>query len=100
PSYTTGPTSENLVNRLAILDTAFKLEKFAADPENLKLMAREESERTGKEVTPEEIQKSLNAGNVFLTQSNRGWSLEQMVRVMMMLQRIILDMRWVFLVAE
>ena len=76
-SYTRVPTFERLVNRFATLDTAFKLDKFVSDPENLKLVAREESEKTGKVVTPEEILRTLNAGNVFLTQSNRGWSLEQ-----------------------
>jgi hypothetical protein len=99
-SYTRVPTFENLVNRFAMLDMALKVKKFESDEENLKLIAREESEKTGREVNVEDIRKTLNAGNVFLTQSNRGWSLEQMVRVMMTLQRIIFEMRWVFLVAE
>jgi uncharacterized protein DUF4238 len=99
-SYTRVPTFERLVDRFATLDTAFKLDKFVSDPENLKLVAREESEKTGKVVTPEEILRTLNAGNVFVTQTNRGWSLEQMMRVMMMLQRVIYEMRWQFLLAE
>ena len=98
-SYTRVPTFESLVNRFALLDMAFKVEKFASDPEKMKLLAREESDHTGKEVTPEEMRSRLNGGNAFLTQTNRGWSLEQMVRVMMLLQSIIFDMRWVFLLA-
>lgn len=85
-SYTRVPRFEGLVNRMATLDAAFHLQDFTSDPENLKLLAREESERTGKEVTPEQLLNTLNAGSVYLTQTNRGWSLEQMVRIMMMLQ--------------
>lgn len=75
-SYTRVPTFERTVNRLATFDSAFRLEKFVSDPDNLKLIAREEFERTGKEIKPEELKTTLNAGSVFLTQSNRGWSLE------------------------
>jgi Protein of unknown function (DUF4238) len=99
-SYTRVPIFERLVDRFAALHEAFKLEQFVSDPENLKLFAREESEKTGKAVTPDEVLRKLNAGNVFLTQSNRGWSLEQMIRVMLTLQRVINDMRWQFLLAE
>jgi hypothetical protein len=99
-SYTRVPRFESLVNRIAMLDTAFRMEKFTSEPENLKLLARERSEETRKEVTPEELLTELNAGNVYLTQNNRGWSLGQMARIMMLLQRVIYEMRWVFLVAE
>lgn len=99
-SYTRVPRFEGVVNRLAMLDTAFRMEKFTSDPENVKLLAREETQKTGKEVTPEELLKTLNAGSVYLTQTNRGWSLEQMIRITMLLQRIIFDMRWVFLIAD
>jgi hypothetical protein len=99
-AYTRVPRFEGVVNRFAMLDMAFKMEKFTSDPENLKLLAREETQKTGKEVTPEELLKTLNAGNVYLTQTNRGWSLEQTIRVMMLLQRIIFDMRWTLLIAD
>ena len=42
-SYTRVPTFERLVDRFATLDSAFKLDKFVSDPENVKLIAREES---------------------------------------------------------
>jgi hypothetical protein len=99
-SYTRVPRFEGLVNRIAMLDMAFRMEQFTSDPENVKLLAREETEKTGKEVTPEELLKTLNAGSVYLKQTNRGWSLEQMIRIMMLLQRIIFGMRWTFLVVN
>jgi len=99
-SYTRVPMFERVVNRATLLHTAFQLEKFTSDPENLKLLAREESERVGKEVSPDEMLKTLNAGSVYLTQTNRGWSLEQSARIMMLLQKVIFEMRWIFLVAE
>ena len=99
-AYTRVPRFEGIVNRFAMLDMAFKMQEFTSDPENLKILAREETEKTGKEVTPEELLKTLNAGNVYLTQTNRGWSLEQMIRVMMLLQRIIFEMRWTFLITD
>lgn len=99
-SYTRVPIFESLVNRFALLDIALKVEKFASDPKNLEMLAREESQRTGNQVTPEEMRSRLNGGSCFMTQTNRGWSLEQMVRVMMLLQNIIFDMRWVFLLAS
>jgi Protein of unknown function (DUF4238) len=99
-SYTRVPRFEGVVNRLAMLDTAFKMQEFTSVPENVKLLAREETEKTGKEVTPEELLNTLNAGSVYLTQTNRGWSLEQMIRIMMLLQRVIFDMRWSFLIAD
>lgn len=99
-SYTRVPRFESVVNRLAMLDTASRMQEFTSDPENVKLLAREETEKTGKEVTPKELLKTLNAGSVYLTQTNRGWSLEQMIRVMIVLQRIIFDMRWTFLIAN
>jgi len=99
-SYTRVPTFERNINRVTALHTAPKMEEWASVPENLALIARDQSESSGKQVTPEEIRKTLNAGNVIVNQANRGWSLEQMVRIMLALQKIIYEMRWVFLVAE
>ena len=99
-SYTRVPTFEGNINRAATLDSALRMERFVAVPENLERIARERSEAKGELVTPDEIKKTLNAGSVFLTQTNRGWSLKQIIDVMMLLQRVIFDMRWVFLVAE
>jgi hypothetical protein len=65
-AYTRVPRFEGVVNRFAMLDMAFKMQEFTSDPENLNLLAREETEKTGKEVTPEELLKMLNAGNVYL----------------------------------
>ncbi|SRR6266576_1357714 len=99
-SYTRVPTFERNINRVTSLHAALRMEEFLAVPENLALAARRYSESTGKQVTPEELKKTLNAGNVVLNQTSRGWSLKQIIDVMMLLQRVIYDMRWVFLVAE
>jgi len=99
-SYTRVPTFERHINRVTALQSALKMEEWASVPENLELIAREQSESSGKQVTPEEIKKALNAGSVFLKQTNRGWSLQQMVRIMLVLQRIVYEMRWIFLVAK
>ena len=76
---------KKFLRRFTLLHEAFEVEKFASDPEKLKLLAREESESTGKEVTPEEMRSRLTGGSTFLVQTNRGWSLGQMARVMMLL---------------
>jgi hypothetical protein len=99
-SYTRVPTFERNINRVTSLHAALRMEEFLAVPENLALAARRYSKSTGKQVTPEELKKNLNAGNVILNQTSRGWSLKQIIDVMMLLQRVIYDMRWVFLVAE
>ncbi len=51
-SNTRVPVFEHLVNRSTLLRTAFELERFASDPESMKELARQESESTGKEITP------------------------------------------------
>ncbi|GAC1427848.1 MAG: hypothetical protein NVS1B11_17930 [Terriglobales bacterium] len=98
-SYTRVPTFEKLINRFTLLYKAFEVKKFASDAEKMAEFAREESERTGKEVTPEEVRRRLTGGSAFLTQTNRGWSLQQMVKVMMLIQNIVFDMCWVFLIS-
>jgi len=64
-----------------------EVEKFASNIKNLeKIALLEESEHTGGEITPEEIRGRLNGGNVVLKPTNRGWSLTQMIQVMMLIQ--------------
>ena len=99
-SYTRVPTFESHVNRAASLNAALQLEKFLSVPANLELAAREHSKSSGKLVTPQELRETLNAGSVYLQQNNRAWSLQQMIQVMMLLQRVVYEMRWVFLVAD
>jgi hypothetical protein len=77
-----------------------EVEKFASNIKNLeKIALLEESEHTGGEITPEEIRGRLNGGNVVLKPTNRGWSLTQMIQVMMLIQEIVFDMCWAFLLA-
>jgi hypothetical protein len=82
-----------------LLQKAHEVERFASDPEKLALLAREESESTGAEVTPEEMRTRLTAGSTFLTQTNRGWTLAQMARSMLPLQHIVFEMDWMILLA-
>jgi hypothetical protein len=71
-SYTRVPTFERHINRATSLYTALKMEEFLSVPENLELLAREHTRSTGKQVSPEELKKTLNAGSVVLNQSDRG----------------------------
>jgi hypothetical protein len=98
-SYTRVPTFERIIDRFTAIHEALEVERFAANIENLKFMAKEESELTGQKVTPEEIRGRFTGGNVIVTQSSREWSLSQMIRVTMMIQQIVVNMRWIFLVA-
>jgi hypothetical protein len=98
-SYTRVPTFERTINRVTAIHEALEVEKFAANVENLKLMAKEERELTGQEVTADEIRGRFTGGNVVVTQKSREWSLSQMVRVTIMIQQILFNMRWIFLVA-
>ncbi len=98
-SYTRVPTFEGVINKFTLLYQASEIKKFASDAEKMAALAREESERTGIEVSPEEVRGRLTGGTVYLTQTNRGWSLQQMVKVMMLVQTILFDMSWTFLIS-
>ena len=99
-SYTRVPTFERTINRVTAIHQAMEVERFAANIENLNLMAKEESELTGQKVAPDDIRRRFTGGNAVVTQTSREWSLSQMIQVTIMnCQQIVFNMRWIFLVA-
>lgn len=98
-AHTRVPTFERSINRRTALVSAKQLEFVANDKRALERVVTKIREETGENVDPEEYRKKLVGGTVELTQANRGWSVLQMFKMMVLLQETIFSMNWTFLVA-
>jgi len=75
------------------------MELLANDKKALDSVVKEMSDRTGESIDPEDFRKKLTGGSVVVTQGNRGWTVQQMFENLLMLQQVIFDMKWAFLLA-
>ena len=98
-SHVRVPTFQRSVDRVANLAQAWQLEMVVRDDRALQWVAQKFSEETGEQVDPEELKRRLTGGSVFLEQTNRGWSLQQMFKAMLTLQLVIFRMTWTFVLA-
>jgi hypothetical protein len=98
-AHTRVPTFERFLDFTANLIYAKTMELLASDKRALESVVGEMSERTGESIDVEDFRKKLTGGSVELHQKNRGWTVQEMFKNLMMLQQVIFDMKWSFLLA-
>ncbi len=96
-SHTRVPTFERVVNKLAALHEARKLEFIANNRSALESVVAQMQKETGEEQNVDDFRKKLTGGSAYVEQSDRGWSLKQMFESMLVLQKVIFRMHWCFL---
>jgi hypothetical protein len=98
-AHTRVPTFEKVVNRIATLKEAYKLEHVAHDRKALEAVVARIQAETGEELDVDDYFKKLTGGSAYVEQTDRGWSLKQMFTSMLALQKVIFGMHWCFLTA-
>jgi hypothetical protein len=98
-SYTRVPSFERVVNRIAAFVEAKRVEFIANDRRTLKTIVAKIEAKTGEKTDVDDFYKKLTGGSAYVTQTDRGWSIKQMLETMMSLQKLIFQMRWCFLKA-
>jgi uncharacterized protein DUF4238 len=98
-AHTRVPTFERFLDFTAKLIAAKKLELLAQHKQALESVVAEMSARTGESIDPEDFRKKLTGGSAELHQANRGWTVQEMFENLMMLQQVIFEMKWGFLLA-
>jgi hypothetical protein len=98
-SHTRVPTFERRMNRLVELLKAKELELTASNQDALRSVVEAVRKNSGEEVNVEEFRKKLTGGTVEIKQQNRGWTLNQMFKMLQVLQEVIYKMQWTFLFA-
>jgi hypothetical protein len=96
-SHTRVPTFERRIDHMTALMSAKQVEFAAHNPRVMESVAKEIRETTGEEIDAEEFHKRLTGGSVIVSQTNRGWSLREMFRMLLELQMLIFRMHWTFL---
>lgn len=96
-SYTRVPTFERVLNQIAALVEGKRLEFIAHHRPALESLVAKLDAKTGKKTDVDEFQAKLTGGSVYLSQKNRGWTVQQMFETMMTLQKVIYAMHWCFL---
>jgi hypothetical protein len=96
-THTRVPTFENAVNKLTELMEARRVEFIANNRAALESVVARIGAETGEKLDVEEFHKKLTGGSVVVKQTDRGWSLKQMVTSMMSLQKLIFVMHWCFM---
>jgi hypothetical protein len=76
------------------------LEYIASNPAALEKIARKISEEDGELITGEQLRAKLVGGSVIVGQQNRGWSLKRMFELTAILQEVINNMTWTFIIAD
>lgn len=99
-AHTKVPTFERFLNFTASLINAKMMELLASDKAALASVVAEMSARTGESINPEEFRKQLTGGSVVIGQGNRGWTVQEMFKNLLMIQRVIYEMKWVLLLAS
>ena len=95
-SYCRVPTFQKNMDRLSSWMSAKRLANFLKNEKAVESYVRIRQEQ-GEKIDVEKFKKDITGGSVVLSQTNRGWSLGQMFKMMMMLQRVFWDMKWTFL---
>jgi uncharacterized protein DUF4238 len=98
-SHVRVPTFERSIDRLTSIMMAKRVEFVTHNDRALGRAVIELNKKSGENVTPEEFRKRLTGGNVVVSQTNRGWSLNQMFNMLLYLQQVIFEMNWMFLCA-
>jgi hypothetical protein len=98
-AHTRVPAFERFLNFSSSLITAKKLELLANDKRALASIVKEMSDRTGEAIDAEDFRRKLTGGSVVITQGNRGWTVQRMFENLLMLQQVIFDMKWAFLLS-
>ncbi len=96
-SHTRVPTFERVVNKLAALHAARKLEFIANNRSALESVVAQMQAETGEELNVDDFRQKLTGGSTYVQQTDRGWSLKQMFVSMLVLQEDIFQMHWCFL---
>jgi hypothetical protein len=99
-SHVRVPTFERSIDRFTSILTAKQVEFVTHNYHALQRAVLEINKETGENITIEEYRKRLTGGDVIVTQTNRGWSLNQMFNMLLYLQQVISEMKWTFLLSS